>query len=118
MFLDANFKILHTVDMQMDIWSQAKVTCFVQDIRPLDSFIVAFYAEKIGQKAEKLSGILGSSFITRFNLDVELMELMGSTDTTDSIILEGSRVIQACEISSKSLLLSTSDSKLILFHAG
>ena len=41
----------------------------------------------------KQSDVSGSSFITRFTLDVELLELMGSTDQTDSIILEGSRVI-------------------------
>ena len=72
----------------MDIWAQAKVTCFRPDMRPTDSFIVAFYAENISE-----SDFSGSSFITRFTLDAELLELMGSTDQTDSIILEGSRVI-------------------------
>ena len=77
----------------MDIWSQAKVTCFRPDIRPSDSFIVAFFAENTSENDMKQSEASGSSFVTRFNLDVELMELMGSTDQTDSIILEGSRVI-------------------------
>ena len=91
----------------MEIWSEAKVTCFRPDIREKDSFIVAFFAEKTSESRQE--GTLGGSFVTRFILDAEMMELIGSTDPSDSIILESSRVIQACEIASKSLLLSTSD---------
>ena len=68
---------------------------------------MAFFAEKTSES--KPNAALGGSFVTRFNLDVEMMELMGSTDQSDSIILDG-RVIQACEITSKALLLSTEDS--------